>query len=345
MTPENPLYINHAQSKMEDSITQGGYNPLEAVYAYDPVPAILDEKQASFILGAQGNLWSEYISNEKKLEYMLFPRISALSEVLWSPKINRNWNNFEKRLPGLMERYTLWGVQYSTAFYDLQPTVQRGKNGFPAWKLDSKLPDAKINYVKDSSNPDMQNYTEPIEIRHSGTFGATITDKNKRIKERWIWQTFNINKATGKKVSLLEEPNKSYSLGGAFSLVDGIQNETGMIRSAQFLGFNGRDMVATIDMGKPTRIKSVTLHAFEQTGSWIYRPAELSFQYSRDGKNYVTFRLPVTESGTKNLEYQVKENIKARWIRIKAKNPGMIKDGLPGAGHRAWIFFDEIVID
>ena len=89
MTPDNPLYFNRAQNKIEDSLTQGGYNPVENVYNYEPVSKELNEQQAKYILGAQGNLWTEYIGNTKKLEYMLFPRMSALSEVLWSKKESR----------------------------------------------------------------------------------------------------------------------------------------------------------------------------------------------------------------------------------------------------------------
>ena len=73
-----------------DSVTIGGYNPIEKVYAYDPVPKELTTDDAGFVLGAQANVWTEYIENTRKVEYMVFPRMAALSEVLWSGKEKKN---------------------------------------------------------------------------------------------------------------------------------------------------------------------------------------------------------------------------------------------------------------
>ena len=96
MTPGNPVYFDHTQSENEDSVTIGGYNPIEKVYAYEPVPKELNEEQAKHILGAQGNVWTEYMAYPSKIEYMIFPRMSALSEVLWSPKEKMDWKDFER---------------------------------------------------------------------------------------------------------------------------------------------------------------------------------------------------------------------------------------------------------
>lgn len=123
MTPGGPLYFDHSQSEREDSLTIGGYNSIEKVYAYNPVPAALDEEQGRQVLGAQANLWTEYIDNMPKLEYMLLPRLSALCEILWSPAANRQWNDFEKRLQRQLHRYNLWKVNYSHAIYELHATV------------------------------------------------------------------------------------------------------------------------------------------------------------------------------------------------------------------------------
>src|SRR5436309_982798 len=95
MTPGEYVYLDHSQSKNEDSLTIGGYTPIEKVYAYEPVPKGLDSTKAMFVQGAQGNVWTEYMAYPSKVEYMIFPRMSALSEALWSPKENRNWSDFE----------------------------------------------------------------------------------------------------------------------------------------------------------------------------------------------------------------------------------------------------------
>jgi hexosaminidase len=112
MTPGSPLYFDHTQTKDEDSVTIGGFNPIENVYSYDPIPAELSLEERQFILGAQANLWTEYIEYPSKIEYMLFPRMSALSEVLWTPKEVKNWSGFLQRLKIQYERYKVWGANY-----------------------------------------------------------------------------------------------------------------------------------------------------------------------------------------------------------------------------------------
>jgi hexosaminidase len=98
------------------------------VYSYEPVPPVLNDQQKKHILGAQGNLWTEYITNPRKVEYMIFPRLSALSEVVWTPAASKNWNDFEKRLATQFKRYDLWGVDYSRAlFTDMRVKVDPKK--------------------------------------------------------------------------------------------------------------------------------------------------------------------------------------------------------------------------
>jgi hexosaminidase len=116
MTPGGYVYLDHSQTKKEDSVTIGGYTPVKQIYSYEPIPKELSETERKHILGAQGNVWTEYMGNISKVEYMIFPRVSALSEVLWSPSEKRNWSDFENRLQQQCKRYTLWGTNYNKAF-------------------------------------------------------------------------------------------------------------------------------------------------------------------------------------------------------------------------------------
>lgn len=120
MTPGAYCYLDHSQTKNEDSVTIGGYLPLEKVYSYEPVPKELNAEEEKYILGAQGNVWTEYMKTPSKVEYMIFPRMSALSEVLWSPRESRNWSDFSGRLNSMRKRYQLWNANYSTAYFDQQ---------------------------------------------------------------------------------------------------------------------------------------------------------------------------------------------------------------------------------
>ena len=120
MTPGGWVYFDHAQNEKEDSLTIGGYLPLQKVYGYEPIPKQLSAAQAKHILGGQANLWTEYITNLSKIEYMIFPRMSALSEVLWSPKNKRDWKLFQSRLQQQYKRYDLWKSNYCKPVLNLK---------------------------------------------------------------------------------------------------------------------------------------------------------------------------------------------------------------------------------
>lgn len=118
MTPEMKLYFNHAQFVKEDSLVANKLSPLIEVYNYEPIPTQLTSTEAKYIWGAQGCLWSEYITNPAKVQYQLFPRLDALSEVLWSPKEKRNYPDFQKRLKTQFKRYDLMGITYSKRYLE-----------------------------------------------------------------------------------------------------------------------------------------------------------------------------------------------------------------------------------
>jgi hexosaminidase len=357
MTPGNPVYFDHTQSKNEDSITIGGYNPIENVYAYEPIPKELNAGEGKYILGAQANMWTEYLEYPSKVEYMLFPRITALSEVLWSPKEKRDWKDFERRLPVIFDRLDKQKINYSKAYYDLKATVEPtfDNNGI-LWKLESKS-QKNINYTffalhgTLSPNPfETLNYTNPIKITEAGIATGILSDNKKELSV--LKQNFSFNKATGKKITLVTQPSKSYPGDGAFTLVNAVQNEKGMSKSSEFLGFNGTDLNATIDLGTLTDISKITLHVLEQNGSWIYLPSQVEVTYIPD-VDYTEEQLktfpkeikkidPVIDKGTKTVTIESKQN--CRYIKIVAKNYGVIPSGQPGAGNPAWLFVDEIEV-
>lgn len=118
MTPTGWAYFDYSQTKKEDSLTIGGYLTVQKVYSYEPLPKELAADEVKYVMGAQANLWTEYIGNPRKLEYMLFPRLSAMSEVLWSPKESKDWISFEKRLQTQFKRYDFWNWNHSNAVFD-----------------------------------------------------------------------------------------------------------------------------------------------------------------------------------------------------------------------------------
>lgn len=366
MTPGNPVYFDHSQSENEDSVTIGGYNPIEKVYAYEPIPKELNEEEGKYVLGAQANLWTEYIKNTKKVEYMIFPRMAALSEVLWSRKENRDWKDFEKRLMMQFKRYDLWKTNYSKAYFDLKATVYptENYNGLN-WTVISKFSGGQfglynldsINYYK-KERP-KKGGIHPIQdlkideantgfsIRQSGKYMVSYVnnrDNRKKILSQ-IEQRFHFNKATGKKITLEKQASKSYPGDGAFTLVNGVQNEKGLARSKEFLGFSGEDCIATIDLGKEENISFVKVHYLHQPGSWIHQPSAVSISVSNDGISFspVAISNPIIATNEAINEFLQPAN--ARFIKVHISNFGTIPSGNPGAGSKAWLFVDEIEIN
>ncbi|MEQ8524556.1 beta-N-acetylhexosaminidase [Gracilimonas sp.] len=115
MTPNGSNYFDHfqAQPTGNEPISIGGLTTLEDVYHYEPVPEELTPEEAKYILGSQGNVWTEYIHSGDKVEYMAYPRVTALAEVLWTPKEQKNWLEFWARLQSHFERLDILEVNYA----------------------------------------------------------------------------------------------------------------------------------------------------------------------------------------------------------------------------------------
>jgi len=117
MTPVGYTYFDQAQSgDLGEPLAAGAVLSLEHVYAFEPVPAGLGEAQAPLILGGQGNLWTEYVATNEHAEYMVFPRLLALSEALWSPRASRSYLDFLARLTGNAKHLDALGVNYAHHF-------------------------------------------------------------------------------------------------------------------------------------------------------------------------------------------------------------------------------------
>ena len=118
MSPGSPCYFDHYQhaEKENEPLAIGGLNTLEAVYNYHPVPSELTEEKHRFILGAQANVWTEYMLSFAHVEYMALPRMAALAEVLWTNPKQKDYTNFVKRLETQVHLLDYWNTNYCTHF-------------------------------------------------------------------------------------------------------------------------------------------------------------------------------------------------------------------------------------
>ena len=118
MTPTNNCYFDYYQLKNRDAqpLGIGGYLPLSKVYSMEPVPEDLTKEEAQYILGAQCNLWTEYMLSPDHVEYMLLPRLAAMSEVQWLQPEAKNYEQFLARLASLEQSYRRLGYKFCTAY-------------------------------------------------------------------------------------------------------------------------------------------------------------------------------------------------------------------------------------
>ncbi|AFK03288.1 Glycoside hydrolase, family 20, catalytic core [Emticicia oligotrophica DSM 17448] len=155
MTPNSYVYIDYYQSHpITEPLAIGGFLPLEKVYSYEPVPTELTPEEAKHILGAQVNLWTEYVATPEQAEYMTFPRASALAEVAWTPSINKNFADFSRRVEKHFKRLEVMNVNYAKSIFDVKETSTPNKaNKTVEVKLEANINDAQVHYSLDFSKP------------------------------------------------------------------------------------------------------------------------------------------------------------------------------------------------
>lgn len=184
LAPGDWLYLDNLQTTRSDE-PNGRLTilPLSKVYAFDPVPNELSAEQAKHVLGAQGALWAEYIPSRWHIDHALFPRLSAVAEVTWSPVAARSWKNFLARLPAQLQRYKALGIDYSDGAFAADIALENGPNpvlaGGPAKvALGTQAGTGTLHYTTDGSDPTPASprYAAPFTIQLPATVKATAFD-------------------------------------------------------------------------------------------------------------------------------------------------------------------------
>ncbi|HEX4851273.1 MAG TPA: family 20 glycosylhydrolase, partial [Puia sp.] len=190
--PWDYCYLDLYQGEASVEPPTYGICRLTDSYNYDPVPDSVDEK---LILGGQGNLWTERVSNFRHLEYMVWPRGLALAEVYWSPKTSRNWDRFIEKMEDQFPRLDAAGIKYARSAYNVIYTPVKTKDSRSyLLKMSTEIKGLDIFYTFDGTNPDpyYPKYNgEPISF----PVGATQITAN----------TFRNGKMVGKQVTIKKD--------------------------------------------------------------------------------------------------------------------------------------------
>jgi len=349
MAPGSHCYFDHYQGNPKyEPLAIGGYTTVEKVYSYEPVASELSPNKRRYIMGAQGNVWTEYIQTSQHVEYMALPRMAALAEVVWSPKRNREYKNFQRRLIHNFQVLDILDVHYSKSLFELKALVKSSPTSDGIiYKLSTAFDPKGIRYTIDGSEPIVQSpqYHSPLRITHSSSVKAAYFEKEKQLGTT-IEQQFFISKSTGKPITLKTPPHKNYYNDGPSTLVNGICGDAQRF-GKDWLGFWGPNLEAVIDLRRQEKISKVTMDVFNGEGSWIYPPISIEVYVSNDNITFMSVKKvsaqEIIQAGNV-IEMNIGEQT-TRYVKIIAESAGNVPDGKPGAGNNAWLFVDEIIIE
>jgi len=352
MSPASHCYFDYYQGDpaMEPKAF-GGYITLKKVYGFDPVPEELNEDEAKHIIGAQANIWTEHMPNGPHVEYMIMPRMSALSEVLWSPKDSKDWGDFSKRMETEYSRFDKLGINYATSAFQVTAKSELDpENKSIKISLSTQAYQPDIYYTTDGSEPTINSkkYTDPFSISKSETIKAAVI-KDGKLKTQPLSSNFYIHKAIACKVDQKYPNSKSYNSTGEYALVNGVKG-TKNHADGNWKGFNEDDFVGTIDLGESKSFKSVKVGVLQNIGAWIYYPSQMIVETSSDGKTFkklgsVKNKVSANESGRMIQDLAVKKKASARYVRVTVKNLKVCPKGSAHEGDPTWMFVDEVMVE
>ena len=353
MTPVSYCYFNVYQG---DPATEPesfrGLLTLKKVYSFEPVPPELSAEEDDFIIGAQGCLWTEYISDGTTAEYMILPRLTALSEVVWSPAEKRDWDGFNLRLTKMMQRFDAAGINYSRGSYHVDMSASWDEaTGDITLEMTSEQPSPEIRYTTDDTDPVAGSpvYDKPLKMTGKATVKAAIFHDGKMMGGIST-KSININKATGMKVQYNKSFSDRYRGHGDRTLVNGI-NGSGDFNDGQWQGFEGTDMDVIIDLGKVTEVSLIGSTYMAAVGSWIFLPKSVEYSWSADGNTYndlpplMTSVDPALQGKMNGPYFTAFPAVNARYIRVIARGEITCPPWHAGAGSKAWLFCDEIIVE
>ncbi len=352
MTPGSHCYFDHYQGDPSvEPLAIGGFTPLKKVYGYEPVPSVLSPTEAKYILGAQANVWTEFMPNPQHVEYMIFPRLAALSEVLWSPADQRDWNSFSLRLKDQLARYDKLGITYARSAFQVsvKPTVDPVGRRLEV-ELLSEAPYGEIHYTLNSKEPgpDSPVYTGKILLENSATLKTAVFYEGHPCGAI-IARSYDIHKAFGCPVSLLYPNASRYDGGGSNGLCNGVYGTTSF-SDGQWKGFQGDDAVITIDLGRKQKIRQVRVDALQNPGAWIFYPLKVVFEVSENGEQWLKVDEKENTSPWQTPSPEIKYfdsrklSAKGRYVRVTLKNRGVCPEGHSGTGQPCWLFVSEVAV-
>lgn len=344
MTPTAYSYFDYYQGDQDlEPQAFGASLPLSKVYQFDPHEGAEVATQKGHVMGGQANLWSEYVSTESHSEYMLFPRLTAMSEALWTPKKALNWNDFTRRMQHTFKRYDQLHINYSKSIFQVTAETETKENAI-IFNLRSEFPNAEIRYTLNDGDllTHGKKYIKPVEITQTSTIQAAVFLDNKPIGALFT-KHIEYHSGLGKKVTYKKPYHESYPGSKEKTLVNVLRGSKDF-HDGQWQGWLVNDMDVLIDMGTAQPIEKVVVGALENQGAGIYFPKAIKVFTSTDGKlfqnigNLSRKYRPSGAAATKDFEMDFEQRL-ARYVKVEVENLGKSP-----TGGDVWLFVDEILV-
>lgn len=352
MVPTTYFYFDYYQTNIldEEPLAIGGYVPIEKVYSFEPYQKELTAEENKHIIGLQANLWTEYITSFRHVEYMVLPRMAALSEIQWTQPQFKDYGDFLERMPKMFDIYDIYGYNYARHLFDVKANFLPDTAAGTLTVTLSTLDGANIHYTLDGTKPSANSpkYTGPLTLKENCTFKAAAI--RPAGSSRVYTAEINLNKASLKPIALLQPLKAPYIFNGALNLVDGLTGDANY-KTGRWIAFYGNDMEAVIDFKQPTEISSVEIHTCVEKGDWVFDARGFSVAVSDDGKNFTAVAsedYPVATPDSPNgvLAHKLTfEPRNARYLKVVALSERRIPDWHTGKGYTGFLFVDEIVVE
>ena len=358
MVPASYFYFNFHQSDdiEHEPFGIGGYVPVEKTYSFDPVPDDLKgTDNAKHIIGVQANLWTEYIKTADHAEYMLLPRLAAVSEVQWSAAEKRDFDDFSRRLRHLIPVYDLYGCNYALHIFDVRDKiVPDPESGKLTVELYTMMGGNQIYYTMDGSCPldsvlmkpsaSAVRYQEPVSIDADCLLKA-VSFSGKGVSRLYV-RDFTVNKATARNIVSQASVDRGE---GLWKLTDGVRGKFNY-ESSDWIAFYAKDMKVMIDLGCVQEVSKVAFDVLVSKGDWIFDAREVCVELSSDGNAFST----VASEKYSALSQEDEDGIavheisfapaQARYVTVTVRPEYSIPAWHPGKGNPSFVFVDEISV-
>ena len=353
MCPTSHCYFDYYQADPETSPEAiGGFTTLKKVYSFDPIPEELTDEESKLVLGAQGNLWTEYVKEPDRAQYRVLPRMTALSEVLWSGPEKNSYDDFYNRLVHLQDRFDVLDWTYAPGSFIVSIQADQESTGSNIKiNLTSEKPGESIRFTLDNNDPSKksQKFVEPFSIYKTTTVKAALFIQDKQAGQT-TKKTFHFHKAVGKDVQYAISHKRKYPGAGPLTLVDGFTG-TSNYNDGYWQGWEADNIDVVIDLQNTEKITQISVGLLESEPSWIFLPTHVKVSFSEDGELFQNEKTVSLEDGEQNGKPNRRvarlTGLKSsgRFVKVQAINRKTCPEWHVGAGEKAWIFADEIVVE